>query len=580
MNWEEFNKTKGKTTSPSSTWDDFNSQMSKKAYAQEAQSQTGIDPKLFTQLKERGVQPPEELKPEVDVKGALIGEAKELGKDIIKAPLELGKKMLDMTIKPAVEMADSMIRAIRATTQVAATPLAVGMAEIPGGVSPKEAMASSLEMAKQVMFDKNVSPSVGIEQGAKQFLNKFGEKDERGGYKATPSSIAGLTALAFFDLFGDPAFELGGGLKMAKTAEKILTEEKVIKELPLNNDVKVKVIPEEGKVVVEGYKKANPVQQILPEGKLADDTHDIIMDVRQATDHEVEAKIVGDDLEIKPVEPIKKETVQQAETPQTIEPLIQEAKKYKSAEEFIKAIKNRGDFESPAIRQISGLTEESPMVSKDFYNYAKEYQKSGGQDLKLTDIWNKAQEKILKTPEPIKTEPIKTGGEIKTSKLALGVEQKAIEEKLVKNLGGLPEYETVNMADQAKKSAELLSNDPELALKVAQGIENAPQGILPESVFTAVEEQALKNGDVETITKLAKSNLVSEATVMGQRIRALAERNPNSPTEAIKDVIKSREKKLGKDVKKAKTEEATKIKEKIKAPDKNDWGAFIKGLTC
>jgi len=206
----------------------------------------------------------------------------------------------------------------------------------------------------------------------------------------------------------------------------------------------------------------------------------------------------------------------------------------------------------------------------------------------LTDIWNKAnQPKTVPITQPQVSTP-----EIKTSKLALGVEQKAIEAKLTLGFEDKPEYATVNVKEQARVAAELLSNDPARAGRIAMGTERPPEGLLPESVFTAVEDQALKNGDVATLRELATaSSLTSEATGMGQRIRMLAERQPDSPVAKIQEVIKAREQaavareqaklKGAKDLERLKSDIAKEIKKKIeKTQTKANWSSFVESLRC
>lgn len=184
--------------------------------------------------------------------------------------------------------------------------------------------------------------------------------------------------------------------------------------------------------------------------------------------------------------------------------------------------------------------------------------------------------------------PAESTGEKLTSKLASGVEANAVEKKLTDTFGDLPEYNKVNMKEQADFATKLLAEDPEKARRIAMGEEVSPNHILPESVFTAVENAALKAGDVETLRDLAtKSSLSTEATAMGQRIRALAERDPESPVAKIGEVQKERqknvEKKLkGKTIKQAKKAEVENIKEHIKktAPKKQEWADFIKEIQC
>lgn len=185
-------------------------------------------------------------------------------------------------------------------------------------------------------------------------------------------------------------------------------------------------------------------------------------------------------------------------------------------------------------------------------------------------------------------DPIVGTGESKERGLSLGVEAKAIQEKLTKGFGDLPEYQTVKMDEQAKLANQLIRSDPEQARRIAMGEEKSPEGLIPEAVFVAIENKAIAEGDANTLRDLATSSkLTTEATTMGQRIRTLAERDPESPTAAIKDVIRAREeaaqKKLGKTpIEKEKISIAKEIKKEIKKTriTKDSWASFIKELEC
>jgi hypothetical protein len=216
----------------------------------------------------------------------------------------------------------------------------------------------------------------------------------------------------------------------------------------------------------------------------------------------------------------------------------------------------------------------------------KEYQAT-----KLPDTQGGAPlETLPKVPEELmeKVKGIVGTGETKTRGLAKGVEEKAIENKLTETFGSLPEYQTVNMKEQAGKAQDLLTKDYEKAKRIAMGEELAPNDVLPESVFVAVENKAVAEQDVATLKDLASSSgLSEEATTMGQRIRTLAERNPESPVSAIKEVAKARQetaqKRLKtKDVKKIQKEEVKSIKEHIKkvSPTKETWSDFIRSIQC
>ena len=194
--------------------------------------------------------------------------------------------------------------------------------------------------------------------------------------------------------------------------------------------------------------------------------------------------------------------------------------------------------------------------------------------------------KTVITPEPVREVP--GDGETKVRGLAEGVESKAIENKLTQSFGDLPEYKTINLKDQALKAQDLLAKDQERARRIAMGEELAPEGLLPESIFVAVENQAVKAGDVSTLRALAvSSQLTTEATTMGQRIRMLGERDPESPVTAINEVVKARQESAQK---RLKTKETTKLTEKdvsdirneIKktAATKETWADFIRSIQC
>lgn len=183
--------------------------------------------------------------------------------------------------------------------------------------------------------------------------------------------------------------------------------------------------------------------------------------------------------------------------------------------------------------------------------------------------------------------PLKGTGEIKTRGLAKGVEAKAVEEGLASGFGELPEYRVVSMADQAARAVDLLDSDPDFARAIAMGEKPPPDGLLPESVFVAVEKRAIAEGDIETLRKLAtESHLVSEATTMGQRIRTLGERDPASPVAAIQTLQKAREAvaraRGTKDIEAATESAVTDMKREIAAavPPKNVWLDFIQSIEC
>lgn len=174
--------------------------------------------------------------------------------------------------------------------------------------------------------------------------------------------------------------------------------------------------------------------------------------------------------------------------------------------------------------------------------------------------------------------PADSNGPTRTSTLASKVDANAVEKKLTDSLGDLPEYNQVNMKEQASFASDLVNNEPDKAMNIAMGKEPPPSHILPESVFAAVEDKAAREGDVDTLQKLAtESNLSTQATAMGQRIRALGERDQHSPVKAIREVSEARKARATP----TKVRSAVKeIRDSITPPTKDDWSSFIKDISC
>jgi hypothetical protein len=177
--------------------------------------------------------------------------------------------------------------------------------------------------------------------------------------------------------------------------------------------------------------------------------------------------------------------------------------------------------------------------------------------------------------------PVEGTGPTRTRGLSAGVQRKALANKLDTVVGQLPEYRQVNMADQSDMAVQLLEQNPALARSVALGEAPAPHGLLPESVFVAVENQAIAEGDVATIRELATGKLTAEATMMGQRIRALAERDPDSPVAAIKKVIDVRMS-GAENVPKATAETVASLRKQLSGMKltREQWASFVDSLKC
>lgn len=165
------------------------------------------------------------------------------------------------------------------------------------------------------------------------------------------------------------------------------------------------------------------------------------------------------------------------------------------------------------------------------------------------------------------------------------LENQAIEKGLVKNFKNIDDYDKVSFKDQAKKVGEIIDEDPYKAIKIALGEEIPTNGALPESVFIAVKNQALKKGDTDLLIQLAtaEKGVARESTILGQRIKMLDEGVEDDAFRKINRLVKERKKKFevkDKKVSKAKETEVNKIKDNIKKPDKYDWNDFIKKIEC
>lgn len=202
---------------------------------------------------------------------------------------------------------------------------------------------------------------------------------------------------------------------------------------------------------------------------------------------------------------------------------------------------------------------------------------------------NSAGERIPQAEKPVTVtpteEPAVKSPEVGQSKLAASTEQKAIDKKLTQGFEGKPEYAKVNVKDQAKQAVELLKSDPDRSKRIALGNELPPEGLLPESVYTAVENHALKTGDADTLRSLAtESSLSSEATGMGQRIRLLGERDPDSAVVKMRQLAETRKQAFEKQSKstlaKAVTKTSREIKSAIPSVKRQDWGSFVESLRC
>lgn len=229
----------------------------------------------------------------------------------------------------------------------------------------------------------------------------------------------------------------------------------------------------------------------------------------------------------------------------------------------------------------------------------------------LTEIWNKANKTTLPKPRTAETvkpsvpkkEPIKYVPEEKpvdlrkkiTTKSLLGmpkaskrIEKATIEKGLIDTFGDLPDYNKTSFSEQAARVKEILDTDPNKAVRIALGQELPTNGALPESVFTAVKKQALDDGNVELLRRLAteEGGVATEASTLGQRIKMLDEGLENDPVRNITKLkqnrIKALEDKTGKKIGQLVKEETNKIKKELAnvTVKKDEWESFVDSIRC
>ena len=327
------------------------------------------------------------------------------------------------------------------------------------------------------------------------------------------------------------------------------------------------------------------------------------------------------------VEPPKVETPEvKVETPQS--PLLQEAGKYKSAEEFVDAkvfdktnplptadqagfLKTLSSEEKTVVERLKDIEFRRASLNRDagykpnviskedtaFYKenvgkYKKRFNDyiSEANNIKsqLTDLYNKAQGGALKTePKTV---------EVPRSQMPVGTGQEKVsrlEARMTGNLGkltpeqideiGLSTYKQMNRAEQKTAAIDYVTKNPDDALKIISGEMEPPKGILKNSIYVAMD--ALGHEDQALALKIASA----ASTRGGQELNILKELSADSPVTAMREVsdarIQATEKRL-KSGSVAKTRNeitgtAKKTVDKtVTRAIKEDWNNFVDAIKC
>ena len=191
---------------------------------------------------------------------------------------------------------------------------------------------------------------------------------------------------------------------------------------------------------------------------------------------------------------------------------------------------------------------------------------------------------IKKVPrEQLPVKPLTEGGKIKASKLEARVQGLLGDVPVHKReILGLSTFQEMNKAENIKAATQFVTQNPEKALDVLLGKEQAPKGILRNSIFIAMQESSMESLDKDLALKLASL----ESTRFGQELSVLTELDEFSSAGAVDRLVKIHEKAVEKRTGQApkKTKEATvkDIKKRIEvsAPKKETWDSFIDSIKC
>jgi len=307
-----------------------------------------------------------------------------------------------------------------------------------------------------------------------------------------------------------------------------------------------------------------------------------------------------------------------------LQPLAQEARKFKSADEFVDHyVKNPKEIPtSKEYKQF--LSEKDAFIKKEEGLYAemksmrdkytgKTIDQVPKQDIvkyEQLDVELKktlSQKTLAKRPEGvIKTDigdkalkeqltdiynqAVKGVDEAitKPSGVAKSIEAKSIEKGLTDSgFGQVAEYTPITIKQQSQLMSEIMTKDIELAKRIATGKEPLPPNLKGATAIKAMEDYAMETGDGLLARDLARSPLLKETSEAGQTLRLLAEREPDSATAKIREVALERtavaEKKMkGLKPDKIKSEIKKGITEKVaKAKvNKYDWKNLISEIQC
>lgn len=191
-----------------------------------------------------------------------------------------------------------------------------------------------------------------------------------------------------------------------------------------------------------------------------------------------------------------------------------------------------------------------------------------------------SQEKLQKIIEVPRKQLPQGEGKKKVSRLEARVNKfvDKITEEQIDRLG-VASYNQLNKKENIEKAVAYVSVNHDEALQVLAGQKEAPQGILHNAIYIAMEQ--LAQGDLNLARRLASLS----STRMGQEISILTEIDPESTVQVMRDIINVREevfkqKFRGKTATEAKAKVVSEIQAQIKKPDRVEWNQFLNEIKC
>ncbi len=125
-----------------------------------------------------------------------------------------------------------------------------------------------------------------------------------------------------------------------------------------------------------------------------------------------------------------------------------------------------------------------------------------------------------------------------------------IPQKPTSSQEALIKFDDKELKNQQEMAEDFYKKDPELAMRIAMGLEEAPEGLLASAIYAKVCDVAEKSEDTETSMKLGNSFHNSKISAEAQELNF---RSPHSAIEVMKDVVNARRKAFEKTLPKGKT---------------------------